>query len=155
MFLFVRGHLRGDEIGLDTASHRATGWVRTALRRVRRAVGVSGVAVTGLVLDASVAWGQTTTAPPGGGAYNPDPTQGPGGPQLQQLVNWGAGLILIGCAGAIAFHAGRWGWGSKQHNMAKVQDGKEGVANASLVAGIVAAAAGLVKFAAGLGAAIK
>jgi hypothetical protein len=155
MFLFVRGHLRGDEIGLDTASHRATRWVRRALRRVRRAVGASGVAVTGLVLDASVAWGQATTGSGGGGGYNPDPSQGPGGPQLQQLVNWGAGLILIGCAGAIAFHAGRWGWGSQQHNMAKVQDGKEGVSRAALVAGIVAAAAGLVKFATGLGGAIK
>ena len=35
--------------------------------------------------------------------------------------------------------------------MAKVQDGKEGVARAALVAGVVAAAAGLVKFAVGLG----
>jgi hypothetical protein len=116
----------------------------------------AGVALTSLVLDASVAWGQATTVPAGGGGgYNPNPGQGPGGPQLQQLVNWGAGMILIGCAGAIAYHAGRWGWGSQQHNMAKVQDGKEGVSRAALVAGIVAAAAGLVKFATGLGGQIQ
>ena len=154
MFLFVRRHLRGDETGSDTASDRATA-LRAAPRRLRRAMHAAGVALTGLVLDATVAWGQATTVPAGGGAYSPDASQGPGGPQLQQLVNWGAGLILIGCAGAIAWHAGRWGWGSQQHNMAKVQDGKEGVSRAALVAGIVAAAAGLVKFATGLGSAIK
>ena len=154
MFVFVRGRLRGDEMGLDSTP-RVTRWVRTAPRRLRRAMRAAAVTLTSRVLDASVAWGQATTVPAGGGAYNPDPSQGPGGPQLQQLINWGAGLILIGCAGAIAYHAGRWGWGSQQHNMAKVQDGKEGVSRAALVAGIVAAAAGLVKFATGLGGAIK
>ena len=37
-------------------------------------------------------------------------------------------MVLIGCVGAMAFHGVRWGWGSQQHNMAQVQDGKEGVA---------------------------
>ena len=118
--------------------------------RLRRAVGAVGLGLTSLVLDAAAAWAQTTV-PAGGGGYSPNASQGPGGPQLQQLVNWGAGMILIGCVGAMAFHGGRWGWGSQQHNMAKVQDGKEGVARAALVAGVVAAAAGLVKFAVGLG----
>ena len=85
----------------------------------------------------------------------PDSGQGPGGAQLQQLVNWGAGMALIVCVGAIVFHAVRWGWGSQQHNMAKVQDGKEGVGRAALVGGIIAAAAALINFAVGLGGAVQ
>jgi hypothetical protein len=81
----------------------------------------------------------------------PDSGAGPGGAQLQQLVNWGAGMALIACVAAMVFHALRWGWGSQQHNMARVQDGKEGVGRAALVAGVIAAAAALVNFAAGLG----
>ncbi len=120
---------------------RFAGLIGRLTARLRRAAGAVGLGLSSLVLDASAAWAQ----------YSPDAGQGPGGPQLQQLVNWGAGMILIGCVGAMAFHGGRWGWGSQQHNMAKVQDGKEGVARAALVAGVVAAAAGLVKFAVGLG----
>ena len=120
------------------------------------AIGAVGVSLVTLVLDAARAWAQATTVRGGGGGgYSPDASQGPGGPQLQQLVNWGAGLILIGCVAAIVIHAFRWGWGSQQHNMAKVQDGKEGVARAAAVAGVVAAAAGLVKFAVGLGGQIQ
>ncbi len=128
----------GGPVGRRGALGRASRWLV-------RATTTLGTAATALVVRAQAAWAQ----------YSPDAGQGPGGPQLQQLVNWGAGLVLIGCAGAIAYHAGRWGWGSHQHNMAKVQDGKEGVARAALVAGIVAAAAGLVKFATGLGGAVQ
>ena len=85
----------------------------------------------------------------------PDSGQGPGGAQLQQLVNWGAGMAMIACVAAMVFHALRWGWGSQQHNMARVQDGKEGVGRAALVAGVIAAAAALVNFAAGLGSAVQ
>lgn len=85
----------------------------------------------------------------------PDSGQGPGGPQAQQLVNWIAGMGLIACVAAIVFHAVGWGWGSQQHNMARVQDGKAGVVRAALVAGVIAAAAALINFAAGLGAAVK
>ena len=85
----------------------------------------------------------------------PDSSQGPGGPQLQQLVNWGAGMALIVSVMAIVFHALRWGWGSQQHNLARVQDGKEGVGRAAMVAGVIAAAAALINFAVSLGAAVK
>lgn len=154
MFLFVGGPRRGFDVG--GLVHRAARSVGGLRRRVRRVISAVGVTCTAVVLDVSVAWGQATTVPGGGGGgYNPDPGQGPGGPQLQQLVNWAAGLILIACGGMIAFHAGRWGWGSQQHNMAKVQDGKEGVARSATVAGVIAAAAGLIKFATGLGGAIK
>ena len=85
----------------------------------------------------------------------PDSGQGPGGAQLQQLVNWGAGMGMIVCVAAMVFHALRWGWGSQQHNMARVQDGKEGVGRAAMVAGVIAAAAALVNFAAGLGSAVQ
>ncbi len=85
----------------------------------------------------------------------PDSGQGPGGPQLQQLVNWGAGMALIACLGALVYQAVTWGWGSHQHNMARVQSGKEGVGRAALVAGVIAAGAALVNFAVALGSAVK
>ena len=124
---------------------RPPGALRRAGRWFVRAVGALGTTATALVVRAQVAWAQ----------YAPDPGQGPGGPQLQQLVNWGGGLILIACVGFIGLHAARWGWGSRHHNMAMVQDGKEGISRGALVAGIVAAAAGLVKFASGLGGQIQ
>lgn len=116
-----------------------------ARRQLRRLGASVAAATTVLVGRAQAAWAQ----------YNPNAGDGPGGPQLQQLVNWGAGLILIACVGFIALHAGRWGWGTRRHNMAMVEDGKEGVARGAMVAGIVAAAAGLVSFATGLGGQIR
>ena len=116
-------------------------------QRLVRLAAMTIVAVAGLVGRAGAVVAQVT--------LEPDSGQGPGGAQLQQLVNWGAGMALIVCVAAMVFHAVRWGWGSQQHNMAKVQDGKEGVARAALVAGVVAAAAGLIKFATGLGSAVN
>ena len=75
--------------------------LRTVPARLRRAVGAAGLGLSSLVLDASAAWAQ----------YAPDAGQGPGGPQFRQLVNWGAGMILIGCVGAMVYHAGRWSLG--------------------------------------------
>lgn len=129
-----------------TGERPRPGLTARARRWLGRATATATTAATALVVRAESALAQ---------GYAPNAGDGPGGPQLQQLVNWGAGMILIGCAGAVAYHAGRWGWGSHQHNMAKVQDGKEGVARAALVAGVVAAAAALVKFATGLGSAIQ
>jgi hypothetical protein len=121
------------------------------LRRVRceltRAGGAVGAARAGLVRRAAPVVAQVT--------LSPDAGQGPGGPQLQQLVNWGAGMALIVCVAAMVFHALRWGWGSQQHNMARVQDGKEGVGRAALVGGIIGAAAALVNFAVNLGGAVQ
>jgi hypothetical protein len=112
--------------------------------RMAGAVSTTGL---GLVLRAGPALAQVT--------LKPDSSQGPGGAQLTQLVNWGAGMALIACVAAIVFHAVSWGWGSQQHNMARVQGGKEGVGRAAMVAGIIAAAAALVNFAVGLGSAVK
>jgi hypothetical protein len=137
--------------GADTPAGQVARLHRRISLRLRRALSAVGLGLSSLVLEVEAAWAQTTVPPGGGGGYSPNAAAGPGGPQLQQLVNWGAGMILIACAGAMAFHAGRWGWGSQQHNMAKVQDGKEGVARAALVAGVVAAIAGLIRFATGLG----
>lgn len=121
------------------------------LRRVRcevaRAGAAVGAATSGMALRAGPAMAQVT--------LSPDAGQGPGGPQLQQLVNWGAGMALIVCVAAMVFHALRWGWGSQQHNMARVQDGKEGVGRAALVGGIIGAAAALVNFAVNLGGAVQ
>lgn len=119
--------------------------VRVRHRLVRWAGALSGAGAA-LVLRAGPVLAQVT--------LTPDSSQGPGGPQLQQLVNWGAGMALIVCVGAMVFHALRWGWGSQQHNMARVQDGKEGVGRAALVAGVIAAAAALVNFAVNLGGAV-
>ena len=130
---------------LSEGESSSPGVLRRVGRWIRRAAAAAASTATVLVLRARVAWAQ----------YAPDPGQGPGGAQLQQLVNWGAGLILIACAGFIGVHAARWGWGSRQHNMAMVQDGKEGMSRGASVAGIVAAAAGLVRFASGLGGQVK
>ena len=120
---------------------RAVALLRRVPQRLRPA-GTTPVPGTGL-LRRAVLVAQVT--------LDPDSGQGPGGAQLQQLVNWGAGMALIGCGAAMGFHAVRWGWGSQQHNMAKVQDGKEGVGRAALVGGVIAASAALVNFAVGLG----
>ena len=85
----------------------------------------------------------------------PDAGQGPGGPQFQQLVNWLAGMGLIACVLALVYHAVSWGWGSQQHNMARVQDGKAGVARAAGVGAVIGAAAALINFAVNLGGAVK
>ena len=122
---------------------RAAAVLRRARQRLVRVAGTTIVAGTALVLRAGPALAQVT--------LTPDSGQGPGGAQLQQVVNWGAGMGLIACTGACAYHAVRWGWGSQQHNMAKVQDGKEGVGRAALVAGVIAASAALVNFAVNLG----
>ena len=126
---------------------RAVALLRRLHRRIRQRLVRIAVALTaagtGLVLRAAPALAQVT--------LEPDSGQGPGGAQLQQLVNWGAGMALIVCVGAMVFHAVRWGWGSQQHNMAKVQDGKEGVGRAALVGGVIAASAALVNFAVNLG----
>ena len=126
-------------------------------RSRRRLAGVLAVVAATLAgsaqrAQAQVAWAQVTVAQV---TLTPDSGQGPGGAQLQQLVNWGAGMAMIACVAAMVFHALRWGWGSQQHNMARVQDGKEGVGRAALVAGVIAAAAALVNFAAGLGSAVQ
>ncbi|HVL04580.1 MAG TPA: hypothetical protein VM388_01235, partial [Acidimicrobiales bacterium] len=121
-----------------------TGRVRRWARRMAWLLAGAGATAIG---RASAAVAQVTLAPDSGA--------GPGGAQLQQLVNWGAGMALIGCVAAMVFHALRWGWGSQQHNMARVQDGKEGVGRAAMVAGVIAAAAALVNFAAGLGNAVQ
>ena len=118
----------------------AGGWMRRCHVRAVHAARVTG---SGLMLRGAPVFGQVT--------LTPDSGQGPGGAQLQQLVNWGAGMALIVCVGAMVFHAVRWGWGSQQHNMAKVQDGKEGVGRAALVGGVIAASAALINFAVGLG----
>ena len=112
-------------------------------QRLVRLAAMTIVAVAGLVGRAGAVVAQVT--------LEPDSGQGPGGAQLQQLVNWGAGMALIVCVAAMVFHAVRWGWGSQQHNMAKVQDGKEGVGRAALVGGLIAASAALVNFAVNLG----
>lgn len=130
-------------------------WWRKAARAARRACGVVVVTVglvTGAVAPAPVAGAGAVVAQV---TLAPDAGQGPGGPQLQQLVNWGAGMALIVCVAAMVFHALRWGWGSQQHNMARVQDGKEGVGWAALVGGIIGAAAALVNFAVNLGGAVQ
>jgi hypothetical protein len=130
----VRHYLRRTAVGLAVAGATLVGPAQAAQAQVTHAQ----------VVVAQVAQVAQVTLAPDSGA-------GPGGAQLQQLVNWGAGMALIGCVAAMVFHALRWGWGSQQHNMARVQDGKEGVGRAALVAGVIAAAAALVNFAAGLG----
>ena len=126
---------------------------RRARRRLAGVLAVVAATLAGPAqrAQAQVAWAQVTVAQV---TLTPDSGQGPGGAQLQQLVNWGAGMAMIACVAAMVFHALRWGWGSQQHNMARVQDGKEGVGRAALVAGVIAAAAALVNFAAGLGSAV-
>ena len=148
------------------------GWCKRGRPRAGRwrARLAAGVLVTGVALvpSAGPAWAlrapaAARVAPAVAGVapvaaqvtLKPDSSQGPGGPQLQQLVNWGAGMALIACVMAIVFHALRWGWGSQQHNLARVQDGKEGVGRAAMVAGVIAAAAALINFAVSLGAAVK
>lgn len=126
------------------------GRTAAACRARRRLLGAAGALsgmTTALWVHAAAVGAQVTVTP--------DSSQGPGGAQLQQLVNWGAGMALIVCVAAIVFHALRWGWGSQQHNLARVQDGKEGVGRAALVAGIIAAAAALINFAVNLGGAVK
>ena len=138
----------------DEGRGSAGGRVR---RYVRRLVGGLAVALAATVGPAQTAQAQVAHARVivAQVTLAPDAGQGPGGPQLQQLVNWGAGMAMIACVAAMVFHALRWGWGSQQHNMARVQDGKEGVGRAALVAGVIAAAAALVNFAAGLGSAVQ
>jgi hypothetical protein len=136
---------------------RGSAVVRRVARYLRRAVVGVTVAGAALVGPAQTAQAQVAHAQVAQVVQvaqvtlAPDSGAGPGGAQLQQLVNWGAGMALIACVAAMVFHALRWGWGSQQHNMARVQDGKEGVGRAALVAGVIAAAAALVNFAAGLG----
>ena len=126
---------------------RAVALLRRLRRRVRQRLVRIAVTLTaagtGLVLRAAPALAQVT--------LEPDSGQGPGGPQLQQVINWAAGMALIVCVGAMVFHAARWGWGSQQHNMVKVQEGKEGVARAAVAGGVIGSAAALVNFAVGLG----
>jgi hypothetical protein len=126
---------------------------RNYLRRTAVGLAVAGATLVGpaQAAQAQVSHAQVVVAQVAQVTLAPDSGAGPGGAQLQQLVNWGAGMALIGCVAAMVFHALRWGWGSQQHNMARVQDGKEGVGRAALVAGVIAAAAALVNFAAGLG----
>src|SRR5579885_1994750 len=81
-------------------------------RRLVGLAGAVGAAGTWTVLRAGPALAQVT--------LTPDSSQGPGGAQLQQLVNWGAGMGLILCVAAVVLHAVRWGLGSQQHNMARV-----------------------------------
>jgi hypothetical protein len=106
-----------------------------------------GAASSGLAMRAGPALAQVT--------LTPDSSQGPGGPQLQLLVNWLAGMGLIACVAALIFHAVNWGWGSQQHNLARVQDGKAGVARAAMVGLLIGAAAALVNFAVNLGGAVQ
>lgn len=140
---------------------RWAGVGRWARRHGRRMVGALTVAAAALVGPAQAAQAQVARAQVAAQVVVaqvtlvPDSGQGPGGAQLQQLVNWAAGMAMIACVAAMVFHALRWGWGSQQHNMARVQDGKEGVGRAALVAGVIAAAAALVNFAAGLGSAVQ
>jgi hypothetical protein len=122
---------------------RAVRLLRRVRQRLVRLAGMTTVAGTALLGRAGPVVAQVT--------LDPDSGQGPGGAQLQQLVNWAAGMALIVCVGAMVFHAVRWGWGSQQHNLAKVQDGKEGVGRAALVGGVIAASAALVNFAVNLG----
>jgi hypothetical protein len=123
---------------------------RVARRVARRAVRIaaaSAVTVSALLGAASAALAQVT--------LTPDASQGPGGPQLQQLVNWGAGMGLSVCLGALVYHTLSWVSGSRQHNMARVQSGKEGVGHAALAAGLIAGGAAIINFAVSLGGAIK
>lgn len=138
------------------------GVVRRARQYLRRGVAVLAVAGAAMVGPAEAAQAQVTPAQAthvqvmtAQVTLTPDSGQGPGGAQLQQLANWFAGMAMIGCVAAMVFHALRWGWGSQQHNMARVQDGKEGVGRSAMVAGVIAAAAALVNFAAGLGSAVQ
>ena len=117
--------------------------VKGARPRLVRITSSLSAAGTGLVLRAAPAVAQVT--------LEPDAGQGPGGPQFQQLVNWIAGMGLIACTLAVVYHAVGWAMGSHQHNMARVQDGKSGVARAAGVGGIIGAAAALVNFAVNLG----
>lgn len=126
---------------------RRVATVRPTWTVVFKVAAVMSATESGLVLRAGPVLAQVT--------LTPDSGLGPGGPQLQQLVNWGAGMALIVCVIAMIFHALRWGWGSQQHNMSRVQDGKEGVGRAAMVAGIIGAAAALVNFAVNLGGAVK
>jgi hypothetical protein len=116
-------------------------------RRAIRIGTASALTVSVLLGPASAALAQVT--------LTPDASQGPGGPQLQQLVNWFAGMALGLCLAALIYHALGWVTGSRQHNMARVQSGKEGVGQAALVAGLIAGGAAIINFAVALGGAIK
>jgi len=65
----------------------------------------------------------------------------PGASMAQQVLNWGAGLALMACAGAVVYGGAKWRGGVKSGNGYGAQDGKEYVIGGFVGAAIVGLAA--------------
>lgn len=87
------------------------------------------------------------------GAVKVDPNlnAGPGGPTLEKLVNWGAGLMLLACAAGALLGIGQWVLGNHSTRASQVDAGKTKVFVAVACAFLIGALPALINFFEGLG----
>lgn len=82
---------------------------------------------------------------------NPNLKSGPGGPTLEKLVDWGAGLVLLACAAGALLGIGQWALGSHTTRASQVDSGKTKVFVSLGCAFLVGALPALINFFEGLG----
>lgn len=87
----------------------------------------------------------------GGVSVNPNLNAGPGGPTLEKLVDWAAGLVLLACAAGALLGIGQWVLGSHSTRASQVDAGKTKVFVSLGCAFIIGALPALINFFEGLG----
>jgi hypothetical protein len=60
----------------------------------------------------------------GGVKVNPNLNAGPGGPTIEKLLDWLAGLMLVACAAGALYGVGQWVLGSHSSRASQVDSGK-------------------------------
>lgn len=86
---------------------------------------------------------------------HPNPTNLPGGPQLQQLLNGLAGWALMAALAGLLISAMIWALGSHSDNYRAVSRGKAGALVCAAAALIAGGAAPIINFFADLGSQIR
>lgn len=82
---------------------------------------------------------------------SPDPTQLPGGPQIQQILNGLAGWALMAALAGLLISVMAWALGSFSGNYHAVSKGKVGVLVCAAAAVIAGGAAPIINFFSNLG----
>ena len=88
-----------------------------------------------------------TPAPaPGGVSVTPNLGDGPGGDALQKIVNWIAGVSILGCLVALIVAGATWGFAHRQGLTGQETAAKKAAGWALAGALVIGASAGLVNF---------